>query len=234
LQLSYIWTKQGIRWFKDASNYTGYHKNLADKITPYLNKEDTLCDVGCGLGCLDIFLASKVSQITAIDSNAEVIKELKKSVREKDIHNINAVCADAENASAAHDIFLMSFFGHCDEIKKYFKYCRKKLIYITNLSNKSNFYPKIYRSIDKPSISIIKKVLNEEQISYELFTDSIEFGQPFRSEEDARDFVLHNAPDAKLDEVEQFLKNRAQNTGRRDFPIYIPNKKQIEIFIISF
>lgn len=218
----------------DASNYTGYHKNLADKITPYLKKEDTLCDVGCGLGRLDIFLASKVSRITAIDSNAEVIKELKKSAEEKDIHNINAICADAEEASVVHDVFLMSFFGHFDEIKNYFKYCRKRLICITNLSSKSNFYPDTYRNRDKQSISIIKKILNEEQISYELVTDSIEFGQPIRSEEDARDFVLHNAPNTKLDEVEHFLKNRAQNTERQDFPIYIPNKKQIGIFIISF
>ena len=71
--MGYMWTRQSIKWFMDASDYTGYHKNLADKIIPFLDEDHTLCDVGCGLGCLDIFLASEVARITAIDSNAEVM-----------------------------------------------------------------------------------------------------------------------------------------------------------------
>ncbi len=232
--MSYIWTSQSIKRFLDASEYTNYHENLADKITPYLEAEDTLCDVGCGLGRLDIFLAPHVSQITAIDFDAEVIEELRKSTFNKGIHNINAICDDAAKSAGTHDIFLMSFFGHFDEMKKYFGYCRKKLIRITNMSDKSNFYPEIYRRKDKPSVSIIEKGLKEERINYELITDDIEFGQPLRSEEDAESFVLHNAPDARPDEIKLFLKNHMQNTGRTDFPVYIPNKKRIGIFIISF
>lgn len=230
--MSYIWTRQSIRWFVDASEYTNFHKNLADKIVPYVKGENTLCDVGCGLGRLDIFLAPHVLQITAIDSNREVIGELRKNAVEMGIHNLNAICNDASMSARAYDIFLMSFFGHFDEMKKYFKHCRKKLIRITNLSDKSNFYPEIYRRKDKPSVSVIEKGLKTEQIPYVLITDAIEFGQPLRSEEDAKNFVLYNAPDAKPDEIDRFLNNHVQDTGRRDFPIYIPNKKQIGIFII--
>ena len=232
--MGYMWTRQSIKWFMDASDYTGYHKNLADKIIPFLEEGHTLCDVGCGLGRLDIFLASEVARITAIDSNAEVINELKKSADEMGINNLNAVCAEAEKEAVEHDIFLMSFFGDLDEMKKYYKHCRKKLIRITNLSDKSNFYHEAHCRRDKPFVSIIEKELKEERIPYELLIDSIEFGQPLRSEEDARAFILYNAPGAKTDEVELFLKNHGQNTGRSDFPIYIPNKKQIGIFIISF
>ncbi len=231
--MSYKWTKQSIRWFAEASEYTNFHKNLADKISPYLKKEYTLCDVGCGLGRLDIFLAPYVSQITAIDSEKYVIDELNKKAGDMNISNINAVCADARKCANPHDIFIMSFFGHNGEMESYFQQCRKKLIRIANASDTGTFYPKIYSRKNKSTIPIIEKQLKEQGITYRLLTETIEFGQPLRSEDDAKNFVIYNAPDASSHEINQFLNVHAQNTGKRDFPIYIPNRKQIGIFIVN-
>jgi len=231
--MTYKWTNQSIRWFTDASEYTNFHKNLVTKIIPYVKPKDTLCDVGCGLGRLDIYLASHVSQITAIDSEVKVIEELNKKAEDMGICNLNAICSDASESATPHDVFLMSFFGYFDEMKKYFQRCNKKLIRITNLSDKGNLYPEIYRRKVKPSVPLLETQLKEQGLPYMLITDAIEFGQPLRSEDDAKNFVLYNAPDATPNEINQFLKTHGQNTGRPDFPIYIPNKKKIGIFIID-
>jgi len=61
------WDEQTIRWFLDASAYTDFHQTLARKITPYLDPGDTLCDLGCGLGRLDLELAPHVMCLTAVD-----------------------------------------------------------------------------------------------------------------------------------------------------------------------
>ena len=230
----YRWSEQSIRWFIDASAYTRFHQKAAEVIVPFMNAADTLCDVGCGLGSLDLALASHVKSITAIDLESRVLDVFKAGINKEGIQNIRVVCADMlEDILTEHDVFLMSLFGTESEMERCFLYCRKMLIRIVNATNAGNLYPAQYRKTVKRTITIMDGWLKEKGLSYEKIETAFEFGQPLRSEQDARDFILYNAPEASSHEITQFLYSHAQYTGNSSFPIYLPNQKKIGIYIIK-
>ena len=232
----FIWNEQNIKWFRDASAYTGFHKALAQKIIPHLQPGVTLCDVGCGLGRLDLELAAYMSEITALDLNGDVIKALCMDVGAAGVYNINARCCDAESFEGSFDYMIMSFVGLID-MRSILKRCRKKLIRIVGVGNKiiEDFYPIRYRRAENimETVPFLRDELTSMGMKFELELHAIEFGQPLRSWRDAELFVETKAPEAGADEVNQLLNEKIRRTGREDFPFYLPKKKELGIFIID-
>ena len=230
--MCFKWDELEIKWFLDASVYTGFHRTLAEKIIPHLKPEYTLCDIGCGLGRLDLELASHVRELTAIDINENAISQLKQDVKSHCLNNLRAHCRDASAITEHFDIFLMSFFGKMG-IFDYMKLCCRKIIRVVNADNKSDLYPAHHRRYGKDTIPIVQKELNAQGIGYDLELCSIEFGQPLESLRDAEQFVLRNAPEATAEEVNGFQNEYIRHTGREDFPFYLQNRKELGIFIIN-
>ena len=231
--MRFLWNEQSIRWFLDASVCTGFHQQLAMRMAPYLEPNDTLCDVGCGLGRLDLALAPHVSELTAIDVDESVIAKLRQDVTAAGIQNLHARCADATELKDPFDVIVMSFFGGSGiGMDEYLRLCRRGFIRIVNAENKGNLYPGSHRRTVKETIASVRQELSGQDCRYELVADTIEFGQPLRSWRDAEQFVLCNAPEATDREVNDFLCENARHTGRDDFPIYLPNPKDIGIFVI--
>ena len=226
------WDEQGIRWFLDASAYTGYHEKLAGYIVPHLKPGDTLCDAGCGLGRLDLELAPYVSRVTAVDINENAIGVLRQDVAARGLDNVCADVGDAGAMTETFDVVLMSFFGRFN-MREFLKLFRRKLIRIVGADNSSNLHPERYGFIQRDTVPSVCEELDSIGASYSLEQYSIEFGQPLRSREDAELYVLGNAPEAPLPEVRDFLEERLERTGRDDFPLYLPNMKNLGIFIIE-
>ena len=55
----FIWTEEKILWYQEAVAYFGYDRVLADAAEPYLPREETVCDLGCGSGYLAMELARR-------------------------------------------------------------------------------------------------------------------------------------------------------------------------------
>ena len=227
-----VWDEQGISWFLDAGVYTGFHQALAEKIKPYLEQKDTLCDLGCGLGRLDLELAPNVFEVTAVDISERAIDVLRRDAEALGLKNIKAEVRDVTTLTEFFDVALLSFFGQSN-IGKFSQLCRRRLIRIVGADNSSNFYPERYRCEARDTVPSVRGELEVLGVGYELEMCSIEFGQPLRSRHDAEAYVLRNAPEATAKEVNTFLKDRLESTGREDFPFYLPNKKELGIFIID-
>lgn len=232
--MQFRWNEQSIQWFLEASAFTGFHKVLAKKISPFLEREDSLCDIGCGLGRLDLELAPHVRKLTAFDIDPEVVGILEKDAQSRSLHQLCALCADAGAFRERFDVVLMSFFGKSEkDITHCLDMCCKKMIRIVNVENKSSLYPARHRKTVKDTVSIVSRELEEQGLSFHLETPSIEFGQPFRSRQGAECFVRCHAPDIESRELENFLKEHLVGTGESDFPFYLPNEKKVGIFIID-
>ena len=216
----------------DASAYTGFHKTLAGKIIPYLAPENTICDLGCGLGRLDLELAAFVRELTAVDLSENVVETLRQDAESLNLVNVYAECRDATQISEVYDIVLMSFFGR-PSFSDITKLYRHKLIRVVNVDNSSNFYPERYRCTVKETVPEVREELTKQGVNFTQELYSIEFGQPLRSWRDAELFVLNNAPEISAEESRAFLKDRIEHTGRDDYPFYLPNKKEIGVFIIN-
>ncbi|MCL1791139.1 MAG: methyltransferase domain-containing protein [Peptococcaceae bacterium] len=231
--MHFLWNDQSIQWFLEASAYTGFHQRLAKRLVPFLRADDTLCDMGCGLGRLDLEIAPYVARLAAVDINEKVIAKLQSDVILSGVQNLQAFCADITEMKESFDVVVMSFFGGSGYgMDGYLARCRRRLIRIVNAENKGSLYPGSHRRTVKETIPTVKQELLDQGCRFELVTDSIEFGQPLRSMEEAKGFVLWNAPGASEEEVKEFLRENAEHTGRKDFPIYLPNPKKIGVFVI--
>jgi len=226
------WDENGIRWFLDAGEYTGFHKMLAQKIIPYLLPGDTLCDAGCGLGRLDLELTEYVQSIRSIDINDDAISVLQKDIVNLGKQNIRAEVCDASALDETYDVMLLSFFGQSNMLD-FLKNCRRRLIRVVSMENNSTLYPSRHRNYTRDTVASVQEELDAQGIKYSLELSALEFGQPLRTWQDAEQYILRNAPEAPDDEVNDFLKEHLQNTGRDDFPYFLPNYKEFGIFIID-
>lgn len=232
--MRFTWSGESIQWFLDASTYTGFHSILAQKIAPWLEPGYSLCDIGCGLGRIDLELASYVRKLTALDINSDVTGILKADAQKQKLHHISVICKNVTAFEGQFDVVLMSFFGKSEkDMSHYFHLCRKKMIRIVNVENKSSLYPGRHRRTKKDTASIVSQELAEQGFSYHLDTESIEFGQPFRTKAAAESFVRFHAPEIMGQELEKFLQEHLEQTGRSDFPFYLPNQKTLGIFVID-
>ena len=66
----FFWDEDGVRWYQAAAAYSDFHARLAKMIAMGLTPDDTLCDLGCGVGCLSLALAPYVREVTAVDIDA--------------------------------------------------------------------------------------------------------------------------------------------------------------------
>ena len=228
----FTWDANSVKWFLDASVYTEFHKKLAEKIETYLLPSDTLLDAGCGLGRLDLELSPHVAEITAADINELVTDRLRQDVSKAGIKNMQVETRDLTDIGGMYDVIMTCFYGQHDNTG-FLKHIRRRFIRIVSAGNKSHLYPERHRINTKKTVPLVEDELRSLGISYELELCSIEFGQPLVSWEDAQQFVKKNAPNAEIDEIDEFLKSIVTYTGREDFPIYLPYQKQLGIFIID-
>ncbi|MDR1495551.1 MAG: hypothetical protein LBS67_01340, partial [Clostridiales Family XIII bacterium] len=71
------------RLFRQASEFTGFHKKLGVLIEPYLNERWTMADIGCGMALLDFHLMGSVKSIKAIDVDELALAEVEKRIDEE-------------------------------------------------------------------------------------------------------------------------------------------------------
>lgn len=232
--MCFTWTDQSIKWFLTASRYTGFHKKLAQYILPSLTNDMSICDFGCGLGRLDIELAPFVKKIYAIDISQDVIDVLRQDIKVLSLNNVLPRCANADSLNETCDVGIMSFFGKSVRDMLYYRgLCNKHLIRIVNMQNTSTLYPTRHRKAVKNTAIQVTQELKQSNMAFEFIDTFIEFGQPLRSQEDAVAYVKSNAPNATLEEIYEFLETHVKDTGRLDYPLYLPNLKHLGIFIIS-
>jgi hypothetical protein len=242
-----IWTEKTITWFQTASAYTGFHSNLASLVRPYTEDCATICDIGCGLGLIDIELANDVRSVVCIDQNEAAIKSLNELIRSRDARNIVARVADVnELAVEKHDAVIMSFFGSSvDAIARFMSFCDKKMILIVHEKSSSAKRVNAVSLRPKPlGADEVRGFLTERGLSFKKLSAVIEFGQPFKSLADAKDFILVYASatseaagvsDAggRGERLYNDMEKRLVETGLPNYPLYLPKPKEVAVFIVD-
>ena len=229
--MNFQWNENTIRWYQEAEEYTGFYKKVAALIAPTLQGHSTFCDIGCGLGLLDLELSPLIDNITCIDINDLAIQSLRKSIRERNIFNINAQVMDCRCLEGAWNVIHMSFFGG-GSLLKYLPYCKKMIALVAKTDNAA-FYPDQYKRNRRSTVADVEQALRNQDLMYSLREVGLEFGQPLRSREEAAEFVKAQASGISEDDLEDFLAQRLTETGQAEYPFYIPNLKTFGIFEIE-
>lgn len=229
--MNFQWNENTIRWYREADEYTGFYKKAAALIAPSLQGYSSFCDIGCGLGLLDLELSPLIDSITCIDINDLAIQSLRKSIRDRDIFNINAQVMDCRCLEGGWDVIHMSFFGGRSLIK-YLPYCRKMIALVAKTDNAA-FYPDKYKRNRRSTVADVEQALADQGLAYSLREVGLEFGQPLRSREEAASFVKRQASGISEDDLKDFLAQRLTETGQEEYPFYIPNFKTFGVFEIA-
>lgn len=222
------WNNETIRWYITANEYTGFFKNIADTIAPMVSGYKTMCDIGCGLGLVDLELHRMMDRIDCVDINEAVIGKLKQIIELRGIKNIYARLEDCNNLSGSWDVIYMSFFGS-RELEKHLPLC-KKLIAVVGKKADSELFPGKYRKMEKNTVADTENYLKENNIEYKITHREFEFGQPFKSIDEAASFVRSLSGEAADREINEFLAQRLIEITHPEYRFFMPRKKPVGIF----
>ncbi|MCF0120478.1 MAG: methyltransferase domain-containing protein [Oscillospiraceae bacterium] len=123
------WNKNTIRWFRDASEYTGYNREMAKLILERIGSRGTLCDIGCGAAQIDFELAPHIDRITCVDLSQTAISGVDEEIKSRGVENITTVCADATTLNERFDTVLMLFCGEDYFYEKCFPLATERMIF---------------------------------------------------------------------------------------------------------
>lgn len=225
-----------IRFMADASAYGDYHQRLAEMLLPYLGAAEHICDAGCGLGDLSAALAPSVPRITCVDIKPQAAAFLRAHCAAENITNIEVLEGDIRllPPEKPYDGMIFCFFGRSEEILEIAgRQCRGTVAVIKKNYSVHRFSVGNYPT-GPDGFSHMQALLTERQIPFESRTASLEFGQPFRCFEDVRAFYNCYSRDEDPDTLtDAFLRSRVIETGREDFPLYMPHRRQIGLICFN-
>jgi SAM-dependent methyltransferase len=232
------WNEQTIEWYSRAVGASSFYSCLARQVRPYLNENDSLFDIGCGLGFLSTGLAPFVKKVTAVDINENAIDALLRRCLEKGISNVEAVCADwnAWRPEKRCQVLVMSFFsGLLDNLEKLINLTERYLISILHWEQHShsfNIAPYLDSQPRKcwESVESVEPELKQRGIPFMLKMVEGEFGQPFTTLEDAINFIKYHYKIRDEALISRYLERHLTVSSEG---YYLPNRKKSGIFFID-
>lgn len=232
-----VWSPEKIAWYADACEYSGNNRNkrLAEEILDELPQYPHVCDIGCGIGAVSLELAERASKITAVDINGAAVEYLRTTALHRGFVNIEIFEGDFRELappSPKADCAVFCMIGGNGYIEEAKLWSKGKIIVITNPTDRHSFssQPKIY---EKQSVEKLRAYLREGCYSFTEKVVSTSNGQPFRSFEDAVGFISSYDSKRIRRDIIRTLYESLEETGRTDFPLYLPNNKDYLIFTVE-
>lgn len=227
-----LWEKDMVRFMRDASEYGNYNQVLAKMLAPELGAHVHVCDAGCGLGYLSLALAPYAGRVTGVERNPDAAAVLEENCKRYGITNVVSRCGPIETLcpETPYDAMVFCFFGGIDEILTLAKQqCRGKVFIITRNYTTHRFSVGSHKT-GTYGYRTSHDTLTELGIPFTETTMDLEFGQPFRSFEDARRFFETYSKDAdKTVITDEFLRNKLVENPEGPFPYYMPHRRQLAL-----
>ena len=223
-----FWSAEAVSFMADATEYSDFYRKLTEILLPYLPKDGHICDAGCGLAALGRELSAHCAQVTAIDSSEIAVTAAKSRPLPE---NMEIFCADLHEVEQTFDAMIFCYFGRIDEILEIAgKMCRGKVVIIKrscaehrfslNKSSRSYAPDKTRETLDRLEIPCLQRHL------------SLEFGQPFRSVDDAVSFFRLYDHGTEPVTAERVLP-RLQPISHPAYRYYLSERREMELFVLD-
>ena len=230
----FVWTKESIRWYLRAGERTGYYRKLAGQLRNYIGPEDHVADLGCGLGQIDLEIASRAGRVTSVDTEEKVTEILKREADRKKLSNLTVRCMDwRELEEEFCDVLLLCSFGRIQEdLEDFLRLCRKRILFLRRSQREME------RGFAAP-YHLENPVEKEEAFAREAGLKTCvrrfqaEFGQPFSDMEEAVRFIRHYQVKTGGLSPEEYLRRHLEYKKDGKFPLYLPNEKEMYLLIIE-
>lgn len=220
------WSPDAIGFMRDASEYGSFYRELRDVLLPYLSKEDTVLDAGCGLGYLAQAIAGDCRAVVAADRAEAAINA---AGRREFPQNMELRCADVFTLTERFDVLLCSYFGRSEEVLRLREaLAPKRTIVIQRNCAEHRF--SIGEAEVRHGWQGMDACLTERGIPFEKKAVSLEFGQPFRTLADAlRFFNLYNKSSAAV--TEEAVASMLLRIRDATYAYYLPQKRDMNLYV---
>jgi hypothetical protein len=206
--------------FRQASEFTGFHKKLGVLIEPYLNERWMMADVGCGMALLDFQLMGNVRSITAIDTDVDALAEVEKRIDEElaanhdDAAKIETLRKDANELSDERwDVVLMSFFANSPEMAdQMLSLANHRGVIIMHGNERGGIFDSTWNERPKMTALDMENHLITKGYGYRKNIVDIQFGQPFRTIDEIHEFIDYQSGKERL--AEDLSKGEDARAGR--------------------
>ncbi len=224
-----FWNAKTIKLYRDAAKYCNFHEVLVAHLLPHLNATDTLLDIGCGHGYIDLLLARQIARVSCVDIDALVMAELS----ERAPNNLSVIVSDFSNLSIApHDYVLMSFYGSLTkDYARIAALAQKGIITIKNVARTVRDLPD-QKSLKRETHGDVTQFCKAHRLNYQEILLTLPFGQPFVDKEDVYAYLERYKP-LNSGDYESYIKDNLQSLDDEKFRYYLPKQKRIGIAIID-
>ena len=215
------WTDESILWYERASKASDYHRRLTDEIERHIRENESVLELGCGLGYEAELLSGDGYDIRAVDIEPVVIEKARERTG-KDIF----LCCDASELRERFDVALCINYGHIEDasdLKAMADHSSKKLLYVISRHSGHNQDTRPDRT------DLICSILEREGYSYTRSDLALDFSQPLRSEDEAKSFIRWTYLGKNQNQYLGFL----EKTYDKDYPYVFRNRKNLVLFDIE-
>lgn len=227
------WGEQTNKWFTRASEYTGFHRQMADILLADISADETVCDLGCGAGMIDFCLCDKVRKITCVDRVPEAISLINDRIAKKQIDNMETICSDIQNLSGNWDTCIMLFVGiQPSEVSTYLKLCKKRLLIVYR--GGCQIHPDLKdRAGRHKSLLPLYNAFLEAGIRCRMQPYSLEYGQPCTDLTDAYNYVTFYHKNPVYMGAMDYIHANMERTYQFPYPYYLPYQKKFGVIEIN-
>ena len=227
-----FWEDQTLTWYRRAAAHSSYHRDMAALISPHIPAGASVCDLGCGPGCLSLALLEHIPAVTALDRDPGALGLLRELGAGRNGLTILDADAMAMPPDWHWDCMILSFFGRItigDHLAYFMSHC-DRLISIVNAGPKSSFSATGASARKKEYTPQVAAFLRDNGWHFTVSEHTLEFGQPLTDLADARAFVKrYSPPDVPTTDADLIARLRPLPDGG----FYLPNTKRFGLFIID-
>ncbi len=226
------WTEKRIEWYQRAVSWNDFDKVLVDKISRFIPKDETVCDMGCGTGFVAMELAYRGYETTAFDMNEVTMKYLREEVSRRGLNDKLRIQMgswnDLKNDSSWDNIIMVQAGNLEEEFPFFFNLCRKRLILVIRESNSSHVQANKVTTKRHTRPAKMEELLRDYKYTVEPIIT--EFGQPLCSIEEGREYLKTFGADV---DSEHSAIHRVIRTVDNDYPYYLPYEKRMVMYVIE-
>lgn len=223
------WNPKTIDWICSAGAYTGFPQALAGQLLEQIPPQHSVCDLGCGVGLVDLALAAGVRSVTGVDQSDPALDRLAALAAADGLRNLEVCCADVDSLVCRWDTAVTIFFGGGERLVDFLRLSRVQVLAVLQEGDTPSFGP--CHPPKKNTVAHTVQVLERLGARYEVVRGALEYGQPFCSRGEAADFI-HTYARGEQTGVEDYLDRALEPTGRSDYPWYLPQQKRFGIITL--
>lgn len=239
------WTPEVIRFMEDAERKTSYFSHIASIVRDHTASGARIADVGCGMGQLAFALADHASSVDAVDLSERAIGYVNGRVQRTNCENVHGVLESMFDWEPSKPYDAMAFCLSAsipDALRIGLERCRGTLIIVNKIQSKmdANRQRSGLQTAERDRRPLVYNFeetlldLARQGLCFEGREISIDYGQPFRSLDDARLyyslFRTRSFPDGATD---QQILSQLDRTEDPEFPLYLPVRRHLAVYVID-